>query len=485
MSTDSVGQPEVEGNLATADDQGDQPRKMNLSVDVTDSGPCRKHVRVTIPRSEIEFFENQSLKDLIDGAQVPGFRPGRVPRKLVEKRFRKEVANDVRQKLLMTSLEQVAGDESLDAINEPDFDVESLIIPEEGDFSYEFDVEVRPVFDLPAYKGLAIKRTSPEVTDDAISEYLKDLQEERGKLVPHDGPAAEGDIVVATVTTTHNGQEISRANERQIRIGKVLRFRDGEIADFDKLMTGVVPGDVREAQVKVSVEASNIALRGETVQVRFDVSDVQRLRPMEFDEEFLSSAGLESIEALRERVRSILDRQMKWEQRQSTRKQVLEKITESASWELPETLVKRQVDNALRREILEMQQAGFSSEQIAARENELLQSQVSTTRQALKEHFVLSKIATEEKIEVSPDEIEMEILNMSMRYDESPRRLRARLEKQGLIENLYAQTLERKAVDIILEHAKFEDVPAPAKTADEGVVALPISLTGGAAEEVG
>ena len=98
-----------------------------------------------------------------------------------------------------------------------------------------------------------------------------------------------------------------------------------------------------------------------------------------------------------------------FEQRQACRRQVLEQITVSATWDLPETLVSKQTENALRREVLEMQEAGFTTQQILARENELRQKSISSTRQALKEHFVLNRIATTENIEVTPIDIDSEI----------------------------------------------------------------------------
>ena len=125
-----------------------------------------------------------------------------------------------------------------------------------------------------------------------------------------------------------------------------------------------------------------------------------------------------------------------------------------------------------------MQQAGFTSQQILARENELRQKSISSTRQALKEHFVLDRIATKEKIEVTPIDIESEINMMAVQRGESPRRVRARLQKSGVIENLEAQIRERKAVDFILRSAQFEDVSAPTRSANDDVQALSLSVCG-------
>jgi trigger factor len=482
MSEQPSDMPQSEDSEATSGtalaEGGDEaPFKMNLSVDIQKAGPCKKHVKVQVPRSDLDHYYNEAVKDLVTTAAVPGFRTGHVPRKLVEKRFRKEVGDHVRQKVLMQSLQQLGEDYKLDAINEPDLDIENLVLPEEGDFSYEFDIEVRPEFDLPDYKGLSIKRPVRAITDRDVQVYLDNYLSQFGQLVPHDGAAEAGDFILATLRFESDGAELSHAGERQIRIRHTLRFADAEVTGFDRLMVGARPGDQREARTKISVEASKVELRGEPVTIYFEINDVKRLRLPELNQEFLDQLAVESEAVLRKEVRDILERQVTYEQRQSTRRQVLEKITASADWDLPESMVKRQVENALRREILEMQQAGFTDEQIRARQNELLQRQISMTRQALKEHFVLDKIATQEKLEVTPQDKEIEISFMALQRGESPRKVRARLEKMGLIENLEAQILERKAVDVVLEKAVFQDVPGEPGMQDD-VEAVELSVCG-------
>lgn len=473
-TTDEDG-PEGEAGTAVAEAEK-EPYKMSLKVDIENAGPCKKHVRISIPRADIDHVANDVVKDYLANAPVPGFRAGHVPRKLIEKRFKKEVDEQVRQKVLMHSLQQMGEEHKLDAINEPDLEVESLEIPETGDFSYEFDVEVRPEFDLPNYAGLKISRPVVKVTDEDVRKNLEKYLSQFGQLVPHDGPAEPGDFVLADLKFTSGDKELSHAEGQRIRIKPVLRFRDAEVAAFDKLMAGVKPGDKREAKTKVSVEASDQEMRGEPVEIAFDVTDVQRLRLPELTGEFLGQLSVESEDELHKEIRQMLERQATYEQRQAARKQVLSQITASADWDLPESLVRRQVDNALHRETLEMQQAGFTDEEIRSRTNELLQQQISMTRQALKEHFVLDKIATEEKLQVTPQDKDIEIAYMAMQRGESPRKVRARLEKTGLIENLEAQILERKAVDVVLAKAVFTDVPAEKDPLD--AEALDLSVCG-------
>jgi trigger factor len=471
---------ESPGTTVAEGDEAEQPHKMALSVDIQSAGPCRKHVRVQVPRADIDYYFNDVVKDLLSNAAVPGFRTGHVPRKLIEKRFRKEVGDQVRQKVLMQSLQQLGEEHKLDAINEPDLAVEGLEIPEEGDFTYEFDVEVRPEFDLPNYGGLKIRRPVRKVDDADVQASLERYLAQFGQLVPHEGPAELGDYVIANLRFESGGKELGHQSELQIRVRPVLRFTDAEVPAFDKLMAGVRPGDTREVEAKISVESPHQELRGENVKITLETTDVQRLRLPDLTPDFLKQLSVETEDELRSEIREMLERQVTYEQRQATRRQVLEQITASADWDLPESLVKRQVDNALNREVLEMQQAGFTDEEIRARQNELLQKQISTTRRALKEHFVLDKIATQEKLQVTPQDKDVEIAYMAMQRGESPRKVRARLEKSGLIENLEAQILERKAVDFVLEKAEFVDTPGEPVQRDD-VEALDVSVCGQAA----
>lgn len=466
---------EVSPETAVADVE--QQYRMSLGVEISSSGPCKKHIVVRVPRSDIDFLYNDAVKGLVSSAVVPGFRPGHVPRKLIEKRFRSEVGDQVKQKVLIQSLEQVAEDYELDAINEPDLDVETLEIPEAGDFEFQFDVEVRPEFDLPDYNGLKLNRPTREVTDADTQSYFVRYLEQFGQMVPVDGPAQAGDFIIADLDFESNCKSLGHRKDESIRIRPVLRFQDAELVKFDELMVGVTPDTERDAEAAISLEAEQVELRGEKVNIHFHITDVRRLRLPELTAEFLEGLQVESEEELKSEVRKILERQVTYEQRQSARTQVLDKMTESATWELPESLVRRQVENALRREVLEMQQAGFTEEQIRARTNELLQQQVSMTRQALKEHFVLDKLATEEKLEVTPADVDREITYMAVQRGESARKMRARLEKQGMMENLMAQILERKAIDVILDRAVYEDVPAESSHQDD-VEALSFTISG-------
>ena len=458
----------AEGETVTADpeslgadlstDPETKSDELDLDVDVSVVGPCRKHVVVTIPEKDIVAIRGEAIDELAEKAEVPGFRIGRVPRVLLEKRFREEILGQVKQKVLLQSLDQLSDDKSIDPINQPEIDVESLDIPESGDFRYEFDVEVRPEFDLPDYASFTIERPSGEVSDkefDAFRTQFLASHAERNRV---DRPASTGDFAVCSIVFRHNEKVLRETDSVSPQLHPELRFQDSALQGFDKLLEGAIPGETRTAELVISLQSPVVEMRGETVEAEFTVREIQEQILPVLDREFLDRLDCDSEEKLDEQLQAALHRQIQYRQRQATRQQALEKITESADWDLPESLVKQQTENALRREMLEMSQAGFPREHIMARENEIRRNAIDSTRQALKEHFVLDRIATQENIECNSSDIDNELMMMAFQTGESVRRVRARMVKSEMMDNLEAQLKERKAVDLILSKASFRDV---------------------------
>lgn len=452
---DQTEEPQVEG---APEEEPKEPLK--LDVNVEEAGACQRHVTVTVPREDIERYFNEAFSELMTTAQVPGFRQGRAPRKLVESRFRKDVKDQVKGNLLMDSMAQVTEEHKLAAISEPDIDPVAVELPDEGPFTFEFDIEVRPDFELPEWKGLKIERPTHEFTEEEVDEALNNLLSEHGRLVPKDDPAETGDYVACSLTFKHGDKVLSRSGEEVIRVRPVLSFRDCRIEGFDKLMKGAKAGDTRETQVELSQDAPNEELRGEKVDAVFDVQDVKRLDLPELNKDFLDRiGGFESEEELREAVRSSLERQLQYRQQQRVREQITEALTESADWELPPELLKRQSHRELERAVLELRRSGFSEDEIRAHMNELRQDSRATTARALKEHFILERLAEENDITDTEADYDQEIMFIAMQSGESPRRVRARIEKQGLMDALRNQIIERKAIELIRSEADFKEVP--------------------------
>jgi trigger factor len=434
--------------------------KLPQTVEMRDVGPCKKHVKVTVDRAAIDarFDEKYTGLMLERPALVPGFRPGKAPRKIVERAFSKEVASEVKTEVLMASLEQLADEQAISPLSPPELDPKTIVIPESGPFVYEFDIEVRPEFDLPSYKGLKLRRPTHTFTDADVEREAKKVLEPFGQIVPkEDGTVAENDIITADLTIKQGERELNTAKEIRIKVEKRLALADGVAEDFAKHLAGAKAGDTRTVDIKLSQEIANPALRGQTVQAQFAIKDVKTVKSPELDPALLAQFGVQSADQFHELVRARLNRQLEYAQRQAARAGVLEALAKDANWELPQDLLRRQARKTLARRVMEMRSSGMSEEQIAGRQRVLEMDSLRSTAAALKEHFVLQKIAELEKLEIEDADIEAEIGEIADRTGESYRKVRARMEKEDLIEALATELLERKALDLVLKEATYED----------------------------
>ena len=452
---------DVGAAVATPPDGGtDQPVKLDQSVEIRDIGPCKKHIKVTVARKDIDGRLGEKFSELVADSSVSGFRPGKAPRRIVERRFSKEVFDQVKTEVLLASLEQLAEENDVAPLAAPNIDPGKIVLPKEGPLVYEFEVEVRPEFELPNYKGLNIKRPIHTFTQDEIEAEERRLLVPYGQVVPKpEGDAQVGDILISDVTTRLGERVINTIKEATFRIDRQLAFRDGIAENFGEQVKGAGPGDTKLVDIALSTSVADAALRGQTVQATFEVKDVKRQLLPELTHEFLHTFGVHSPEQLRELVGVLLQRRLEYQQRQSAREQVMMHIATTANWQLPEDLLRRQAHKALARRVMEMQADGISEQEIVARRRVLEQNILQSTELSLKEHFVLQKIAELEKIDVTDDDLEDEIERMATQNEENPRRLRARLEREDMLDALAAEMIERKSLDLILDSAIYEDVP--------------------------
>ncbi len=463
---------------AAANDSGDAESEtvaetLDQKVEISDIGPCKKHIKVTVERKQIDEIFDEKYTELVrsEQPQVRGFRPGKAPRKLIEKQYKEAVSDEVKTQVLMASLEQLADEQQISPLSPPDLDPSKIKIPDEGPFIYEFDIEVRPEFDLPDYKGLKIRRPIHTYTAAEQAREKKRLLERYGQLVPKEGdnPAVElDDYITADVEIKIRDRVLNKLQEVRVKVDQQLALSDGVAEDFGKTMVGAKAGDSRDVVIVLSQEVGNELLRGQSVNATFAIKDVKVIRPPELTRELLEeSFGVSTSDSFDELVSSLLDRRLEYTQRQEARKQVLEQIGASATWELPRDMLVRQARKTLARRVMEMKNSGMSEAQIQGRRRLLEQDVVASTSAALKEHFVLQKIAEVEKIEIEDDEIDAEIERIADQSGESPRKVKARLEKEDLIEALATDLLERKALDLILSSATYDDYPLTAEEQTE------------------
>lgn len=447
----------------------EEKQPIQLDVKVESPQACLREVIVTIPQAEVQRYLKEAYDELVPEAQVPGFRSGRAPRKLVEKQFKDRVTEQVKGSLLMDSLSQVTDSQDFSAIGEPDFDYNSINIPDSGDFKYQFQIEVRPEFETPKWKGVKLNKPVEEISDDDVQEALDRVLAKYASLEATEDPAEMGDKLLVTAKFEKDGKTLSEMDEERITLEDRLSFSDGVSEGFGKLMVGVKEGDSRTGKVKVADGVEDEAMQGAELDATFHVVEVLKKENPELTPAFLEELGdFESEKELRDFVRDSLTRQADYRTQQELRKSVVSLLSDKASFELPESLVKRQTMRELERKVLELRRSGFDEDSIRGFVNASKQNAKASTESALREHFILEQIAEEEKVDADESDYDAEIALIAQQSDMPERRVRARLEKQGQMDALRNQIIERKVIEMIVEAAKVTEEPVEKKAGEDG-----------------
>ena len=459
VATDDAAEDQVEETATEADDDND---RLDVQVEVNEVGACERHVIVTVSAADIDKYKDEAYSDLMPKAQIPGFRIGRAPRKLVESRFKSDVIDQVKGSLIMDAMTQVTDEQDFSAISEPDFNFEAVQMPEDGDLTFEFNVEVRPEFDMPEWKGLDLEKVVHEYSDEEVDNRATELLQRYGDVEDVDGAIEAGDTVNVSIEFKDGDEVTSTFSDQNVIVRGNLSFADGSIDGFGDLIIGASTGEVKETTAKLSDSLDDEDLSGKEYAATVTINSVKRTTSPELTPEFLEEVGgFESEEDLKNAVREELERQLNYHQQQRTRSQITELLTAEANWELPPQLLRRQSQRELQRSILELQASGFPDEEIRRHINRLQQNLLGSTEKALKEHFILERIAEDNDLDATPEDIEREILIIAMQQQTSPRRVRAQLEKRGDMDALRNQIIERQAIELITEEANYTETDLP------------------------
>lgn len=475
VATEEVVEEQVEETDVESEEAED---RLDIQVEVNEVGACERHVIVTVSAADIDKYKDEAYSDLMPKAQIPGFRIGRAPRKLVESRFKSDIVDQVKGSLIMDAMSQVTDEQDFSAISEPDFNFEAVQMPDDGDLTFEFNVEVRPEFDMPEWKGLDLEKVVHEYSDEEVDTRAAELLQRYGDVEDVDGTVEVGDTVNISIDFKDGDEVTSTVSEQTVIVRGNLSFSDGSIEGFGDLVVGASAGDTKDTTAKLSESLDDAELAGKEYSASIKINSVKRVTPPELTSEFLEEVGgFESEDDLKAAVREELERQLNYHQQQRTRSQITELLTADANWELPPQLLRRQSQRELQRSILELQASGFPDEEIRRHINRLQQNLLGSTEKALKEHFILERIAEDNDLDATPEDIEREILIIAMQQQTSPRAVRAQLEKRGDMDALRNQIIERQAIDLITEEANFTETDMP-EDEDNDTFALSAAISG-------
>lgn len=452
--------------------------KPEQTVKVEDAGPALKRISVELPESRIKEKIESMYVELRDDAVLPGFRRGRAPRRLLEKRFKSSMSGQLKSQLLSESYTQAIEDEGLDVIGEPDVkDIDKLEVPEKGAMKYVVEVEVAPKVELPAFDKIKVNKPVFEVTDADVDAEIEPYRERFGKPnTIEDGKSEEGDYLSTDVTVLagenakDDAEKLLEAPDTYVRVTGKKRDYKGHVAgivvdDLGKLMKGKKPGDTETISMTGPAGHENEKIKGQPITIKIAIKKIERIDPAPI-EDLPGLMGVESVDDLKARIKQMLEQRHEQNQRADMHKQVAEYLTENVELELPKGVTGRQTARVLQRQQMELAYRGVPEDEIAQKIAEMREGSEEEAIRQLKLFFILDQAAKDLEVEVQENEINGRIAMMAYQQGRRPEKLRQEMHKRGQIEQLYLQVREQKVMDQIIEKASVTEVKGEAKSKD-------------------
>ena len=451
-----------------------------MDIHVEKTGPCKAKVSITIPPERIREEMDKTFKQTAAAVTFPGFRKGRAPRKLVLKRFGDLIKEEVKEKLVGEAVGQAVKEHGLEPVEDPELDLEALEIKEEEPLEIAFEVEVKPEFELGAYKGIRVSLEPIKVTDAEIDEAVEELRSRFAFLkTVEEGTVGKKHYLTADLTYRVEGEEPVQREKVQAGMGQGIL--DGmELAEEMKELLGKAVGD--RVTLSVSALPENFYpehLRGKPARVEVTIREIREVALPEVDEAFLQKIGMKSLEELRDHLYERIMENKKEKRTEEIDRKIMDRLIEDHPFEIPEKLLMNQIvnqENNLRYELIRL---GLSPEQIAREAGKLDERNREAAERNLRMRFLLEKIGEREKIFVTENELEAEIREIARQRGRSPAELRSEFEERGLLDGLRSLLRNRKIRSFLREHAEIDE------NAAEGGEELSGSSGGGAAEREG
>ena len=384
-----------------AQEQGQETATAKNTVTIEQAGPCKKKVIIEIPEDTVKNLTDKEYDELRKAVIVPGFRKGRAPRRLLEKRFGKETTEQIKLKLLAEASDAAIKDNKLDALRDPDIKFDKIELPQSGPLKFDFEVEVRPEFELPNLEGIPVNKTKLEVTEAQIDREIEQLQKWSGVWTPREKGGAElGDQIIADATIKAEGvEEEERLNNVEVFVRKSGFVGAIPVEKLDELLVGAKSGEVKSATVEVPKTYFREEYRGKKVDVQITIKDIKWLKPAELNEEFLKKLGVESEKDLREKLRDMLQGRLEQQARDEMAEQIYKYMLDNTNLDLPLDIVADQATTLLQRQYVNLMQKGLSREQIEEHMEQLRAGSEQQAKEQLKTFFIMDKVADKLGIE--------------------------------------------------------------------------------------
>jgi trigger factor len=408
----------------------------------------RKTLSVEIPPEVVSAEIDRVARDYSRRARIPGFRPGKVPARVVKQRFKDQILNDVAHDLVPRAVDEALQEKGLEPVSTPD--VREVVVEEGRPLTFTASFDTLPPFELGDFSSITLRRTPTVVTDDAVNEALERLRARAAKYEPVEGRGIiDGDVVTLDIERTDASGAGESHKDVVVEIGG-----KANPPGFDEQLIGLEAGATKRFTITYPADYPIGELANTTVSYTVTVKDLKRRVLPEPDDEFAKDMGeFESFDALRGRVRSDLEHEARHAAEREVRDQLMKQLASQVPFEIPASLLEREIERRIQDFAGQLMQQNIDPRQAGVDWEAFRESQRDPARQAVASALVLDEVARKQGLAVSDAEIEQEISRYAERSGRTPAAVRAALEKEGGVARISAGLRREKSVDYVMARA--------------------------------
>ena len=425
-------------------------------IDVSDT---RKSLVVEIPSTVVDAEIDKVARDYSRAARIPGFRPGKVPPKVVRQRFRDQILHDVAHGLIPRAVDEALRERGVEPVNTPD--IRDVVVEEGQPLKFTASFETVPPIDPGDYSGLTLRQKPVDVNDAAVEEALGNLRERAARYEPVEGRGIQtGDSVVLDLKRT----AAARAEDGSIAGGETHTDRHENVTvdigasanppGFDEELIGLQADEARIFDVRYPADYAITELAGTTVQYDVRVKAIRRRVVPELDDELARDLGsFDSLDALRTQVRADLEHEATHDADRELRSDLLRQLAGRVSFDVPASLVDREIDRRVEEFVRRLVEQQIDPTRTNVNWEEFRERQRDAATESVRSALVLDEIARRDGIAATSEDIDAEIERYAERSGRTAAAVRARLEKEGGLARLYTGLRREKTLEFLLSKA--------------------------------
>ena len=432
---------------------------MDMKTSVESISAVKKKLMVEIEADKVEKKVNEAYRALAKKAKIPGFRPGKIPRRILESYFGNQVQEDVTKDLVSETLPKAVEETNTYPLTMPVVENDLLKIGQ--DFKYSATMEVKPEFTLPDYMGLEVEKEIIAVKDEDVKTQLEVIRKNQGNLISleEDRGVKEGDYALLE----YEAFEGEKALEGVKSDNFLLNVGSGEFhPEFEKALIGLKKGDSTEIDVNFDDKYFNPKLAGKTVRFKVNITDLKSMELPALDDDFARSLGPDftDLKTLEEKIKEDMIKRETSRIDRDVKRRLLKKISDGVDFTLPESLVDLEIRQAFESIKQNLARSGSNMEKAGLNEEKLKEDFKPASEKRVKEMLILGEIAKQDELTIEETDLTEGFREMAESIGQDPEAVRRYYEANRLMESFKERLLEEKTLNYLVKGAKVIELEA-------------------------